>query len=76
MNFSTLYPAGSRHGWLTIVEGYQGERPRGRTGYRYKTVCQCGKAHDVSYENLRFGRVIACRACCKAARREEMGDES
>jgi hypothetical protein len=57
--------------WLTIVYGYQAEKKPGRSGRRYKTVCRCGNEHDVSYENIVYERVIACRKCAKKARAEE-----
>ena len=66
------YEKGRTFGWLTVIRQYQGIRPLGRTGIRYKLRCKCGAEHDVSYENLRYGRVIACRRCSREARREEM----
>lgn len=56
-------------GWLTLVNAYSVmPKPGATSGVRWSCQCRCGTKHDASHENLRNGRVRACRKCAKAYR--------
>ena len=61
-------------GWLTLRSRYDVQpKPGAPSGWRWTCECKCGASHDVSHENLRNGRIRACRKCAKAYRAHEDG---
>lgn len=65
------YAAGQVFGWLTLERKRFSEIKPGICGERWDCRCRCGNAHDVALEQLRSGRVRACRRCAKAYRASE-----
>lgn len=65
------YEVGQVFGWLTLERKRLGESKPGISGERWDCRCRCGAPHDVALEQLRSGRVRACRRCAKAYRASE-----
>lgn len=65
------FEPGEKLGWLTLIRERVGIPKRGSTGRFWTCRCLCGASHGVSRESLLSSRVMSCRACSKAYRREE-----